>query len=93
MPWKLTANTNNVLTVAGRRSNTALNVGIRYCPCQRGADAGLTSAVEDTVTAAAGTWEDLSITLNPSSDVIVFIEFFAFGGTTHTGYLGAARFS
>ena len=93
MPWKLTANTNNVLTVAGRRSNTALNVGIRYCPCQRGSEAGLTSAVKDTVTAAADTWEDISITLNPSSDVIVFVEFFAFVGTTHTGYLGAARFS
>jgi hypothetical protein len=92
--WKLTGGAANTLTVACRRNDAGLNLGIRYNPVQQAAvTAGLTTQVEGLMTAAIDTWEDLTITLTPSIDVTVGIEVIAWGGTANIGYVGKFRVS
>jgi hypothetical protein len=94
VPWMLTRGVANTLTIAARRANTGTFVGLIYCPCQEGADYGLTSRAEAWSSAAINTWEDISITLTPTGTgtIIVMVELCAYG-TAANGYLGKLRFS
>jgi hypothetical protein len=94
VPWMLTRGVANTLTIAARRANTGTFVGLLYCPCQEGADYGLTSRADAWSSAAINTWGDISITLTPTGagTIIVMVELCAYG-TAANGYLGKLRFS
>lgn len=78
------------VSVWARRSNTGLTVGIRAFG---GQVAGLTATQEDTVTAAADTWEELTISFTPTAKGVVEIEGFAYGGTTYSGFFDSLTVS
>ena len=67
-----------------RRSNTALNMKLI---CLAGQIAGVTTDEEASITAAADTWEEVTITFTPTESGVVAIKVFAWGGTSHTGWV------
>lgn len=65
-----------------RRSNTGLTAGFRV-------HGGVIEDVDSdsvTMTASADTWEELSLTINPTTAGILTIEVFAYGGTTYSAF-------
>lgn len=77
---------NSLVTVTARmrRSNTALTM--RLC-CPGGQISGVSSDVTSDMTAAANTWETVTITFTPTKPGGVDIYAYAFGGTTYSGYV------
>lgn len=73
-----------VIKVWLRRTNTGLTLML-VCPAGR--LPGMTSSVSASMTAAANTWEEVSITIAPTSSGVVELEVWAYGGTTYTGYI------
>ena len=67
-----------------RRSNTGLTMSL---VCRGGQIAGVPSNVVSSMTAAANTWEEVTITFTPSEAGVVTIEAWAYGGTTYSGYV------
>lgn len=67
-----------------RRSNTGLTGTLL---CKGGQIAGVAADVSSSVTAAADTWEELTITFTPSEAGVVEIEALFYGGTTYSGYV------
>lgn len=67
-----------------RRTNTSLTIGL---VCKGGQIAGVASDVRTNMTAAANTWEEVTITFTPSAAGFVEITAEAYGGTTYTGYV------
>ena len=72
------------VTARMRRSNTGLTMRI-ICP--GGQISGVSSDVISDMTAAADTWETLTITFTPTKAGGVDIYAHAFGGTTFSGYV------
>ena len=69
-----------------RRSNTGLSLGIQ---CRKWQLAGIDSDAIATMTAAADTWEEITITFTPTEAGVVVIEMLAYspGQTTYNGYI------
>lgn len=67
-----------------RRTNTALT-GVLVC--RGGQINGVTNDVSSSMTAAADTWEEITITFTPTENGVVEIEAWAYGGTTHSLYI------
>lgn len=78
--------TGNLVTVTAwmRRDDTGLTMRLI---CKGGQIAGVATDVSADMTAAANTWEQVSITFTPSETGVVEIYAQAFGGTTYTGYV------
>lgn len=77
---------NSLVTVTARmrRDNTGLTM--RLC-CPGGQISGVSSDVTSDMTAAANTWETVTITFTPTKPGGVDIYAYAFGGTTYSGYV------
>lgn len=91
LPLKLKLGTvvcaaNSLVTVTARmrRTNTALTMRL-ICP--GGQITGVASDAYTDMTAAANTWETVTITFTPTKAGGVDIYAYAFGGTTHNGYV------
>jgi hypothetical protein len=67
-----------------RRTNTGLTMSLA---CRGGQISGVSSNVVSSMTAAADTWERVSISFTPSEAGVVEIEAWAYGGTTYSGYV------
>jgi len=67
-----------------RRDNTGLTMRL---VCKGGQISGVTSDVVSAMTAAADTWEELTITFTPSVAGVVEIIAEAWGGTTYSGWV------
>jgi hypothetical protein len=72
------------VTARMRRDNTGLTMRL-ICP--GGQITGVSSDVFTDMTAAANTWETVSITFTPTKPGAVDIYAYAFGGTTFSGYV------
>jgi len=67
-----------------RRSNTGLTASL---VCRGGQIAGVASDVITSMTAAADTWEQISINFTPTEAGVVEIEVQCYGGTTYSAYV------
>jgi hypothetical protein len=67
-----------------RRDNTGLTMRL---VCPGGQILGVSSNVFTDMTAAADTWETVTITFTPTKPGAVDIYAYAFGGTTFSGYV------
>lgn len=67
-----------------KRSDTGLTMRL---VCKGGQISGVASDVTASMTAAANTYEELTITFTPSADGVVEIIAEAYGGTTYNGYV------
>jgi len=83
---RIACNANSQVTVSAwfRRSNTGLTMKL-VCPGKQ--IAGVGSDVVASMTAAADTWEQLTIQFTPTEKGVVEIEAWAYGGTTYSGYV------
>jgi hypothetical protein len=83
---------NALVTVTAwfRRSNTALTSKL---VCKGGQLAGVASDVTASMTAAADTWEQLTLTFTPTEAGVIEIEAQFYGGTTYNGYVSDATFT
>lgn len=72
------------VTARMRRDNTGLTMRL---VCPGGQISGVTSDVTSDMTAAANTWETVTITFTPTKAGGVDIYAYAFGGTTYSGYV------
>lgn len=78
------ANALVTITARMRRDNTGLSMRL-VCPGKQ--IAGVSSDAYSDMTAAADTWETVTITFTPTSAGAVDIYAYAFGGTTYNGYV------
>jgi hypothetical protein len=67
-----------------RRSDTGI---IGKLVCRGGQIAGVTTDISASMTAAADTWEQLSISLSPATAGVIEIEVWAYGGTAYSVYV------
>lgn len=67
-----------------RRTNTALTGKL---VCRGGQIAGVANDVSAEITAAADTWQQVTIQFTPTETGVVNLELHAYGGTTHTLYV------
>lgn len=67
-----------------RRTNTGLTLGL---VCRRYQLPGMTVDASAFMTAAADTWEEVTINISPTSAGVIELEVWAYGGTTYTGYV------
>jgi hypothetical protein len=83
---KVACAANSAVTIKAwmRRSNTDLTMRL---VCKGGQIAGVTSDVVDAMSAAADTWEELTITMTPTEVGVVEITAEAWGGTTFSGWV------
>ena len=83
---KIACSASNLVTVKAwmRRTNTGLTMRL---VCKGGQISGVSSDQTASMTAAADTWEELTITFTPSAAGVVEITAEAYGGTTYTGYV------
>lgn len=83
---KIACTANNLVTVKAwmQRSNTGLTM---HLSCPGGQLAGVSSTVETSVTVAANTWEELTITFTPTEAGVIEVFAVAHGGTTYNGYV------
>lgn len=72
------------VTARMRRSNTGLTMRLE---CPGGQISGVENDVFSDMTAAANTWETVTITFTPTQPGGVDIYAYAFGGTTYSGYV------
>ena len=80
----VSAGTLVTVTARMRRSNTGLTVQL---VCPGGQISGVSADVISSMTAAADTWETVTITFTPTKAGGVDIYAYAFGGTTYSGYV------
>jgi hypothetical protein len=83
---KVACAANSLVTVKAwmRRSNTGLTMRL---VCKGGQIAGVDNDVVDSMTAAADTWAEQTITFTPTEVGVVEITAEAFGGTTFSGWV------
>jgi hypothetical protein len=83
---KVACSANNLVTIKAwmRRSNTGLTMRL---VCKGGQIAGVASDVVDSMTAAADTWAEQTITFTPTEVGVVEITAEAWGGTTFSGWV------
>jgi hypothetical protein len=66
-----------------RRSNTLLTLGIKV---NGGYVAGLANDLTAEITAAADTWQEVTLTFTPTEAGVIEVFGYGYGGTTHVGY-------
>jgi hypothetical protein len=83
---KVACAANSLVTIKAymRRSNTDLTMRLM---CKGGQIAGVTADQVSTMSAAADTWEELTITFTPTEVGVVEITAEAWGGTTFSGWV------
>ncbi len=83
---KIAVTANNLVTVKAwfRRDNTEITGQL---VCKGGQLAGIPSDVITSMTAAADTWEEITITFTPTELGVVEILAYAYGGTTYSVYI------
>jgi len=83
---KIACTSGNLVTVKAwmRRDDTGLTMSL-VCPGNQ--ISGVSSDVTSSMTAAANTWEELTITFTPSEAGTVEIFAYAYGGSTFNGYV------
>jgi hypothetical protein len=82
----IAVNANSLVTVKAwmRRTNAALTTGLRI---KGGQIAGVPNDVTSYMTAAADTWQQVTLTFTPTEVGVVEILAECYGGTTHTAYV------
>jgi hypothetical protein len=82
----IAANGGSPVTISAfmRRTNTGLTMQL-VCPA--GQPYGPIADTVSSMTAAADTWEQVSISFTPTQNAVYDIYAYAFGGTTFTGYV------
>lgn len=85
-------NANALVTVKAKmlRTSTALTMQL---VCKGGQIAGVTATVSTAMTAAIGTWQEVTITFTPTEAGIVQITAEAWGGTSNIGYVDNMTFT
>ena len=80
------ANAGSAVTISAwmRRTNTGLTMQL---VCPGGQPYGPSTDTIASMTAAADTWEQLSINFTPTQNAVFDIYAYAYGGTTFTGYV------
>lgn len=83
---KVAVSANSLVTIKVwmRRTNIGL---IFYLKIKGGQIAGVTNDISSYMTAAADTWEQVSLTFTPTEDGVVEITTECYGGSTFTGYI------
>jgi hypothetical protein len=83
---KVACAANSLVTIKAwmRRDNTGLTMRL---VCKGSQIAGVTSDVVSAMTAAANTWEELTITFTPTEVGVVEITAESWGGTTYSGWV------
>ena len=83
---RFACNANALVTVKAwmRRTNTGLTFSL---VCKGNQIAGVANDVSGSMTAAADTWEEITITFTPTEIGVVEIRAEAYGGSTYTGYI------
>ena len=80
----VTADVETTITLWMRRTNTGLTARLLL---RGGQVAGVTNDVSTDMTAAADTWEQVSITFTPTATEVVEVEAQCWGGTTYSLYV------
>lgn len=78
------ASTLRTVSIWMRRSNTGLSMRLRV---PGGQIAGVASDVTSSITAAADTWEQVTVTFTPTEAGVVEVFAEAWGGTTYSGWV------
>jgi hypothetical protein len=80
------ANGGSAVTISAymRRTNTGLTMQL-VCPANQ--PYGPTSDTVSSITAAADTWQQVSISFTPTQNAVYDIYVYVYGGTTFTGYV------
>lgn len=80
------ANGGSAVTISAylRRTNTGLTMQL---VCPGGQPYGPSTDTTASITAAADTWQQVSISFTPTQNAVFDIYVYAFGGTTFTGYV------
>ena len=83
---KIAVSANSLVTVKAwmRRTNTGLTTGLRI---KGGQIAGVTNDITSYMTAAADTWEQVTLTFTPTEIGVVEILTECYGGSTYTAYV------
>jgi hypothetical protein len=84
--FEITRGVTTSIAIRMRRDNTGLSMGLSYLPTE--GLPGITTEQRALMTAAANTWETVTLTLSPtgSGTQIVSLDVIAWGGTTFNGY-------
>jgi hypothetical protein len=85
--FEVTCGVTTTLAMRMRRDNTGLSMGLSYMPTE--GLPGITTEQRALMTAAANTWETVTLSLSPtgSGTQIVSLDLIAWGGTTFNGYV------
>jgi hypothetical protein len=84
--FEITRGVATSISIRMRRDNTGLSMGLSYLPTE--GLPGITTEQRALMTAAANTWETVTLTLSPtgSGTQIISLDVIAWGGTTFNGY-------
>jgi hypothetical protein len=87
--FEITRGVTTSIAIRTRRDNTGLSLGLSYLPTE--GLPGITTEQRALMTAAANTWETVTLTLSPtgSGTQIVSLDVIAWGGTIFNGYVEA----
>jgi hypothetical protein len=85
--FEVTRGVTTSIAMRMRRDNTGLSMGLSYLPTE--GLPGITTEQRALMTAAANTWETVTLSLSPtgSGTQIVSLDLIAWGGTTFNGYV------
>lgn len=83
---RVAVSANSLVTIKAwvRRTNTGLTMGLRM---KGGQIAGVPSDITSYMTAAADTWEQITLTFTPTETGVVEIISECYGGSSYTGYI------
>jgi hypothetical protein len=86
--FDITCGVTTTIAMRMRRDNTGLSMGLSYMPTE-GLPGITTTEQRALMTAAANTWETVTLSLSPtgSGTQIVSLDLIAWGGTTFNGYV------
>ena len=87
--FEITLGVATAIAIRMRRDNTGLSMGLSYLPTE--GLPGITTEQRALMTAAANTWETVTLSLSPtgSGTQIISLDLIAWGGTTFNGYVEA----
>jgi hypothetical protein len=85
--FEITRGVTTTIAMRMRRDNAGLSLGLSYLPTE--GLPGITTEQRALMTAAADTWETVTLSLSPtgSGTQIVSLDLVAWGGTTFNGYV------
>lgn len=87
--FEITRGVTTAISMRMRRDNAGLSMGLSYLPTE--GLPGITTERRALMTAAANTWETVTLSLSPtgSETQIICLDLIAWGGTTNNGYVEA----